>query len=285
MESLEHVVMFADLLGFAALTEANAIDVRMLRARERLGSMTVDDLVAPSNPLTEAFTRFHQAVKWQIMMAEWKFPITAITFSDSAFIATAHLWESVSFAAGLSYSLLSQRVPIRVGIALGSFAALRFRSDIGADGGDHAAQFLGTAVVRAYQTEKCGIKGMRVLLHPSLEPLLSDSKHNPSEPPVGINPLKLLEVSNKESANQAGVRYELNYWDMAPTKEGEAWHALQDMWASAPAYVQEQYRATAEAVGRMREAQGEAPLTNLRRRTLPRGTRVKPVSSRRDTRR
>jgi len=34
------------------------------------------------------------------------------------------------------------------------------------------SQFLGTGVVRAYETERCGVAGMRILLHPDLEPLL-----------------------------------------------------------------------------------------------------------------
>ena len=70
-----------------------------------------------------------------------------------------------------------------MGMASGSFAALRFRSDISTDNGDHAAQFLGTAVVRAYQAERCGLKGLRVFVHPSIGPLRGHvSRTNPPPP-------------------------------------------------------------------------------------------------------
>jgi hypothetical protein len=161
-----------------------------------------------------------------------------------------------------------------MGIALGSFAAIRFRSDVAADSGDHAAQFLGTAVVRTYRTEKCGIKGMRLLVHPSLEPLLI--KGNPGGPPSLTDEhqsFRFLEVPNTELANDPQVRYELDYWDLATTKERDAWHALQDMWDVAPSIARQHYEATAQAIDRMRVVQGESPLKNFRRRTPPRRPR------------
>ncbi len=272
--SSDRVVLFADILGFAVLTEANPIDLRMLQFRSRPFSATVAEfyklISRPKNPLTEAFSTFHSSLKSEISLGEMQHPLTSITSSDSVFIATTYLFQATSFAVNLARSMLSCKVPVRVGIAFGSFAALRFRSDVSADGGDHAAQFLGTAVVRAYQAEKCGIKGMRILLHPSVEPLLADSTHRPVPPPVNTVLVRPLECSSTECANKTGVRYELDYWDLATTKERSAWHGLQDMWAVAPDSAREHYLAIAEAINRMRTAQGEAPLVNLRRRTLPR---------------
>jgi len=265
------------MLGFAALTEANPIDLRMLQARNRLFSLTLDDFeIGAVNPLTEAFSGFHQSLKSAITMAEMKHLLTAITFSDSVFVAINYLFEAASFAVNFAQSMISQRIPVRMGIAFGSFAALRFRSDVSADSGDHAAQFLGTAVVRAYKAEqRCGVKGMRIFLHPSTKELFSDGSHNPTSPPFGTAPIRSLECSNAEctnKSNEAGVSDEIDYWDLAPTKERSAWHGFQQMWAVAPetARIQEHYQATAEAINRMRVAQGEVPLANLRRRTLPR---------------
>lgn len=275
--SSNRVVVFADMLGFAALMEANPIDLQMLQFHSRPFSLTTDEfdklISEPRNSLTEAFSHFHNSLKSEISLAEIKHPLTAITFSDSVFIATAYLFQATSFAVNLARSMLSQKIPVRMGIAFGSFTALRFRSDISVDGGDHAAQFLGTAVVRAYQAEKCGIKGMRILLHPSVDSLLGDISHCPDPPQVNTIPVRPLECSNKERANKTGVRYELDYWDLATTKERSAWHGLQDMWAVAPDSEKEHYQATAEAINRMRMAQGEAPVPNLRRRTLPRRRR------------
>src|SRR5438034_11032483 len=99
---------------------------------------------------------------------------TAITFSDSVFLATGHLYEGVDFATSFAESMMASKVPVRMGIGYGSFSALKFRSTVTSDGSDHASQFLGTGVVRAHKAEQCGIKGMRILLHPSVEPLVQD---------------------------------------------------------------------------------------------------------------
>ena len=269
--AVDRVVLFVDMLGFAALTEAYPIDVAMLNAHNRPFSSSLEMILSASeNPLTETFHGFHFALRWAIDMANRRRQVTAITFSDSAFIAFTHLVDAFNLAVDFARSMLSQKVPVRIGIAFGSFAALRFRSDVTAEGGDHAAEFLGTAVVRAYQTERCGIKGLRIFLHPSVHPLLKDSVHDTAEPrPAGVA-IRTLECPVHERANRAGVQYELDYWDPAPTKEASAWRGLQEMWDKAPNDALEHYQATAEAINRMRIGLGEAPLPNFRRRTLPR---------------
>ena len=195
--------------------------------------------------------------------------LTAITFSDSAFVATTHAYEAVNIAINLLHALLPQNIPVRMGIAYGSFAALRFRSDITLDSGDHAAQFLGTAIVRAHAAETCGIKGLRILLHPSVMPLLDDIHHNPLPTEEQLHPLRHLECPERERLNKVGVLHEIDYWHLKRTREAEAWRGLQDMWNKAPLSEVEHYEVTAEAINRMRIAQGHEPLKKLRRRTLP----------------
>lgn len=136
----ERIVLFVDMLGFAALTEAYPIDVGMLNAYERPSSASLEMIFGtPKNPLTEAFHGFHSALRWAIDMANMRRPVTAITFSDSAFVAFTHLIDAATLAVDFERSMLSQRIPVRIGIAFGSFAALRFRSDVTAEGGDHAS--------------------------------------------------------------------------------------------------------------------------------------------------
>jgi hypothetical protein len=96
---------------------------------------------------------------------------------------------------------------------------VRFRSDITVDGGDHAAHFLGTAVVRSHKAESCGIKGMRIRLHPSAVSLLSDPGHNPQ---TSEERIRYLECSQVECQNAADVGYEVDYWRLKPTAEKEA---------------------------------------------------------------
>jgi class 3 adenylate cyclase len=266
MEEQNKVVMFADLLGFAALTEQHELDAVSLRSSDRLDTMFGS--IFNKNPLTNAFTEFHRAMRYGLQLSELRHSSTAITFSDSAFVATARLHQAAEIAIHLIQSLLRNEVPVRIGIAHGSFEAVRFRSDIRADGGDHAAHFLGTGVVRAHATESCGIKGCRILLHPSAISLLEDPAHNPPLPAEEHVPH--LECAISECDNRAGVLSEVNYWSFRPTEEKSAWRALQDMWAAAPEAQHHHYQATAEAINRMRIARGEDSIADLRRRTLPR---------------
>ena len=263
------VVMFGDVLGFASLTEAYPVEPDLIEAYDRPLSWNIDMiLTSRDNPLTRTFTSFHRSLKATIDLAKMRHPVTAITFSDSAFIATTHLFEAANAAVYLFQSLLRQRVPVRIGIAHGSFAAFRFRSDVTVTSGDHAAHFLGTGVVRSHAASTCGIKGLRLLLHPSAVPLLNDSTHNP--PLADKDRIRYLQCSEEESSNTAGVRYEIDYWRFKPTAEAEAWHAFQDMWDVATQDALKHYQATAEAINRMRIGQGEPGINNLRRRTLPR---------------
>lgn len=287
------VVLFADILGFAALTKLHPLDLANLRAHERPFSL----IGSPKNALSDAFCSFHNVVSGTLGRARWYHSLTAITFSDSAFVATTHLHEAVNIASDIVRQLIAQRTPIRVGIAFGSFAALRFKSDITAEGGEHATEFLGTAVVHAAEAEKCGIKGMRILLHPSVMPLLEDPLHNPPKPVKSIpmatdsfmkqvlgtdtideffklnrdveNPIRILKCPENASAIKAGVQHEIDYWHLPITQEASAWKGLQDMWAKAPASESNHYEATADAISRMRISQGRTPIDKLRRRTLP----------------
>lgn len=275
MTNNNKVILYIDILGFADLTEAYSIDIDLLKMRDRplSPSHNIDKILALSrNRLAHTFTGFHYSLAATLNLAKMSHPLTAITFSDSAFIATTYAYEAINIAIDLLHALLPQKIPVRMGIAYGSFAALRFKSDIMSDGGDHTAQFLGTAIVRAHAAETCGIKGLRILLHPSLIPLFDDSLHNP-ESTDGKHPIRYLECSEKERTNKIGVHHEIDYWKLKPTREADAWHAFQDMWNEAPQSEYEHYEATAEAINRMRIAQGHKPLNNLRRRTLPRASR------------
>lgn len=266
------VVLYADLLGFAALTENNELESDRIRTAERPLSLDLDTLLTtpPANPLTKTFTGFHYSLRWAIQLAQMKHALTAITFSDAAFIATTHLFEAAKLAVYLMQSLLQQRIPLRIGIASGSFSAVRFRSDIALDGGDHAAHFLGTGVVNSYRTERCGVSGLRILLHPSAHALLSDPAHNPLTLEDYIRHICCSDEERNNPENKVSVGYEIDYWHLKPTAEKDAWRALQDMWSVAPAYAVKHYEATAAAINRMRVSQGEPSLKRLRRRTLPR---------------
>jgi hypothetical protein len=60
------------------------------------------------------------------------------------------------------------------------------------------SQFLG--VVRAYNAERCGVPGLRILLHPDLEPLLDK------------NSMRIISVKPSEKM-RLSVQSEINYLD------------------------------------------------------------------------
>jgi|SRR5665213_2964213 len=268
LQTEDRAVLFIDLLGFAALTERNCLDFEAIRRRQNVLNI-LKNVVGTANPLTETFTSFQYTLKWAIELAQMRHPLTAITFSDSAFFVTSNLGECVGIAINLVQSLLQRRVPARAAIAWGTFAAIRFKSDVMGEWGDHAAHFLGTGVVRSNAAEKCGIKGIRILLHPSAAALLASQSSDGS---IGSD-IRCIRCAADELSNDIGVQYEIDYWRLKRTAETIAWHAFQDMWNSAPAGAVKHYEATAQAIDRMRVGQGEAPLENLRRRTLPRRAR------------
>jgi len=77
---------------------------------------------------------------------------------------------------------------------------LRFLTDSSAQASFHVSQFLGTGVVRAYKTERCGIPGLRILLHPDLEPLLDKEA------------MRIIPAKPGEKMHLS-VRSEVNYLD------------------------------------------------------------------------
>ena len=86
------VVVFVDMLGFAALTEKWALEPRRLVEGSRSFSFGYSDEVLTSGKSSglNAFVSFHNSIEVAITFARMARPLTAVTFSDSVFIATAY---------------------------------------------------------------------------------------------------------------------------------------------------------------------------------------------------
>ncbi|TGL17712.1 hypothetical protein EHQ46_16115 [Leptospira yanagawae] len=266
MKKNQKAVIFVDILGFKSLVGKHPLDIKSMLTHEKYYSIELDEILRYlNNPLTKVFTQFHSLLKHKVDLAQKKHALTSISFSDSAFISTNYLFEAVAIASSLMQSLLSHEIPARMGIGYGTFATLRFRSDITPDGGDHSSHFLGSAVIAANKAESCGIKGMRILLDPSTSNLLTSPIHNPK----GKNYFKYLKC------NSAGSKYlddhlnEVNYWPIGNKEEKECWRGFQDMWSSSPKKESIHYKETASAIDSMRVQLGKPKMINLNRRTLP----------------
>jgi hypothetical protein len=245
--------MFVDMMGFAALTTANPAlvhaDFQSVSMFGRSGST--------ANELAIRFVTFHKLVSIEIAEmargASDDRPIQAITFSDSAFIVQTGLAHVVSTAARLMRSLILEGIPTRIGIGVGSFSLLGFRSETAAGASIHSSQFLGTAVVNAHEAERAGLPGFRIFLHRSTEVLAARER---------LRHPQLLRLDQPDSveSREGYPFFEANY--CSPSNEDtdeQLAKGLMSMRRSAPNRALRHYTATYEAFDRMRLARNRQP--------------------------
>ena len=194
-------VLFVDMLSFADLTVRHSDDVGSLVATytsSQPSNALADDIWRSQQPpLARRFYGFHHCLHTAVNGVQ-KRGGAAIVFSDSAFLALSSPADTVRTAAQLIRSFIQARVPVRMGIASGSFRILRFLSDSSGQSTVHSSQFLGSAVVGAYQAESCGIKGLRILVHPDV---VSDFAGNGSGSICSL----------RDTPSRLAVSHEINY--------------------------------------------------------------------------
>lgn len=243
-------ILFADMLGFAALVESEGDELNELNP-----IFTGVELYSPSpaeSLLGYRFINFHRCLNQARERLQEMGSGTAIVFSDSAFFRIETLDNAIQLARTLMFELVTSDVPVRMGLACGSYRMLRFLTDSSAQVHFHMSQFLGTGIVRAYQTERCGVPGLRILLHPDLEPLL-DKKA------MRIVPLRSSEKM------RLNVQSEVNYLDEMDSLSGHAYEdciqfdCLRGMIGETDEPFQYHYIETFNAWNIMRAQLGRAP--------------------------
>jgi hypothetical protein len=193
------------MLGFAALVEKEGDELNELSP-----VFTGVELYSPTpsqSLLGYRFSNFHRCLNEARQQLQQMGTGTAIVFSDSAFFRIDTLKDALQLSRSLMFNLVTSGIPARMGLAKGSYRMLRFLTDTSANVSFHMSQFLGTGVVRAYQTERCGVPGLRILLHPDLELLLD--KHDMAIIPVRFDGKLNLDVVS-----------EVNYLDAKPSSHG-----------------------------------------------------------------
>lgn len=252
----DKVVAFVDMLGFSSLTEEYRVEPEVLEELQRPGA--IEFLTASldgSNPLSARFIRFHLIIEEAVRNARLPEDGSSITFSDCAFYAADKLHSVIDYAVDVMHRCLKERIPVRIGIACGEFLVVRIRADFGMANQDHVVQFLGSGVSRAHATEHSGIKGMRILLHPSVMPLYTEHWYRDHLGPVPRKYHDRIPLPTVERGNRANVEHEINYiWH--PRHDEDYWTAVQDLRDAASPAVQDHYTATISAVNRMRLAHG-----------------------------
>jgi hypothetical protein len=243
-------ILLADMLGFAELVESEGEEINELNP-----IFSGVELYSPSpaeNLLGYRFINFHRCLNEARVRLQEMGTGTAIVFSDCAFFRIETLDHAIDLARSLMFDLVSSEIPVRMGIARGSYRMLRFLTDSSAHVTFHMSQFLGTGVVRAYQTERCGVPGLRILLHPNLEPLLDKQA------------LRIVPV--KPGANmRLNVQSEVNYLDVTHNHLGPDYEdciqfdCLRGMAGITEEQFQYHYAETFKAWNVMRAQLGRAP--------------------------
>lgn len=253
MTKRHRVVVFVDMLGFSKLTEEHPLQPNIFEELQRPGAVeflraSLEGMEA--NSLTERFIRFHLLIGQVAREVRLVEDGSSITFSDCAFFATDNLHYAIEYAWKVMYHTMEQRIPVRIGIGYGEFLVVRIKADFGLTNEDHVVQFLGSGVARAYAAEHCGIKGQRVLIHPSVERLFEHEGHQPMYRSKTRWQFP-MPLPDGELTNSAGVTKEINYlWHSK--HDDMYWESVNEMRAVSPEVQHVHYDATLAAINRMR---------------------------------
>jgi hypothetical protein len=253
-------VVYADILGFSNLVMSmeDAIDRLdgFYYSTMSLAQLRQSFTEEPSpDPLTRTFAAFHRMLDIRISELVNCDPVQSVIFSDSAFVIFRDSNTAMGFSQSFMRDMISFRIAVRMGIGRGSFRGLRMTTDISDEVRRHSSQFLGTGVIRAHQAESCGLKGLRIFIHPDSSEMTEDW------------PGDLCAVGDEKRHNLLHpVLEELNYlWhdpDFIPKSTGpqtadeandELAKAIIEMMSGSPGH-EYQYEQTLAAMTRMRAA-------------------------------
>ena len=246
-EDQEQTLIFVDMLGFAALTEKHPRRIE------------TDQHAVYTARTQSQFNRFDHMLDCCINDQRFYSGITAMLFSDCAFLKPGNSLQAGLIATELMREFIKAGVPVRMGIGKGTFYSFEYSMDAGGDSRRlvSKSRFLGTSVVRAAAAEKCGGKGMRIFVHPKVDDLNSNSD------------FKILKLQQGyENADR-----ELDYLhpeenQKADEQDGNLSQGVDDMESAAREGKNEcewgdiriQYDETRSALNRMCKSRGRPPV-------------------------
>jgi hypothetical protein len=181
--------------------------------------------------LYEAFQRsFDEYQRYAALDSSRRMPssvVDAFLFSDSAFVATTDARDLLGFCRGLMRVMMNHHVPVRAGIGAGSFASFDIETRRAAGGHVFVrCPFAGSAVVRAYRAESCGLRGLRCFVHPSFVE---------AAPPAALEELMALDDNERRASASHEVDVFHSFLGIAQHEVEEAFKCLADMRQEAPA--------------------------------------------------
>ena len=245
-----HCVLFADMLGFKRLVLGHRTPFpENLEFRGRLVERPARGSgVSSGNPLSSAFRAFHLSVNQVLNLTTWHAPVSIVVFSDSMFLASTETRDCVAFAERLIRLGLHRDMPLRMGMAMGSFIGYGFSYEESPSIKYASSQFFGTGVVNSIEAEKC-LKGIRIAVHPSAVTEIDR-----------LDARQVMPVPTEEKG--PNVSHELSYLPKVPDPMGDMEldtdieAKILELQTRAPKVtsVQAHYSRSLEALGRMTAA-------------------------------
>ena len=182
-----------------------------------------------------------------------------MVFSDCAFLILGPALHTALSATALMRDLMEAGVPVRMGLASGTFDVMRLSSEEYGGCNLTRAVFSGTGIVRAQRAEKCGGKGMRIFVHPKMAQELESIRQRVAVLPL-LKPFPAaqweLSYLFEEDHGQADS-------STAAERDQALWTATANIRSTLPqpiaAKVGIHYRETSAAINRMRQKAGRRP--------------------------
>ncbi len=114
---------------------------------------------------------FHDAIRIATAIATQGLVFRA-SFSDCAYLIYDDP-KGILLATAIAMRHFYHRVPVRGGIGYGNFGMGRTVHESDGKSSSTEASLFGSALVRAFEAEHCGLKGMRVFVHSGAAPQLA----------------------------------------------------------------------------------------------------------------
>jgi hypothetical protein len=254
-EDTEHTLVFVDMLGFAALTEKFPTRLIDTSNEQFKGTST--------SPASNQFNRFNRILEVSVQRQSLYGRVRAMLFSDCAFLEFENSLLASLTATELIRDFILEKVPVRMGIGRGTFYPFKFSTDITDSTIVTRSLFVGTAVVRAHAAERCGGKGLRIFVHPSVTPELAVVRQR-------IKTIALV-TSFKDAQWELDFLYEPRPAQEKPAPEEadqDLFEAVQEMKdETMPTKAKRHYIETIKAMNRMRKENNRPPIISHGRRS------------------
>lgn len=204
-------VAFLDLLGFA-----EAIESFSQKEMKKLPQNIQSDInyFRGSLPPGVFNSLAFQQISRDLFLSFAPYGLKSYLFTDSLFVISANPNLIIDYSRHLFIKMYYHLIPIRGGIGCGSFQTSSIETNHShADSSLISCPFFGSGVVRAFRAESCGVKGMRLIVHPSFTRLIEK-----------LRPSDILRLPKNEQSKHASAEINLLMPQLSYDEVPKAFH-------------------------------------------------------------